>query len=215
MAAENCGIKGGETVAVWGCGPVGQFAIRSAFMLGAERVIAIDHHPSRLAMAAEAGAFTLNYEEVDSVVDQISFLTGGRGPDACIDAVGMEAHGHTLTASYDHAKAAVGLATDRIDALRQAIQSCSVGGIVSVPGVYGGLIDKLPFGAAFGKGLTFKMGQTYTQKYMQPLLDRILRGEIDPSFVITHRLKLEDGPKAYATFKNEQDKCIKVIMKPH
>ncbi len=214
MAAENCNIKRGDTVAIWGCGPVGQFAIRSAYFLGAERVIAIDHYGGRLAMAEEGGAVTINYEEAD-VQDQINFLTGGRGPDSCIDAVGMEAHGTTIGASYDRVKAAVGLATDRPDVLRQAIQACSSGGTLSIPGVYGGLLDKVPLGAAFGKGLTFKMGQTHTQKYMQPLLNRILVGDIDPSFVITHRLKLEDGPDAYKLFKEKKDECIKVVMKLH
>jgi threonine dehydrogenase-like Zn-dependent dehydrogenase len=213
MAAENCNIRRGDTVAIWGAGPVAQMAIRSAYLLGAERVIAIDHYQGRLEMAEAGGAHAINFDEADSVLDELSFLTGGRGPDSCIDAVGMEAHGHTLTASMDRAKAAVGLATDRPDALRQAIQACKKGGTVSIPGVYGGLLDKLPFGAAFGKALTFKMGQTHVQKYMQPLLDKILAEEIDPSFVITHRLTLEDGPDAYKAFNNEKNEYIKVIMK--
>lgn len=212
MAAENCNIKPGDTVAVWGAGPVGQMAIRSAFLLGAERVIAIDHYKGRLQMAHEGGAETLDFEEHDALLDELKFLTGGRGPDACIDAVGLEAHGHTFAASVDRVKAAVGLATDRPNALRQALQACKKSGTVSIPGVYGGFLDKIPFGAAFGKGLTLKMGQTHTQKYMQPLLERILNSEIDPSFVITHRVELEDVPAAYNTFKNEKDDCIKVVI---
>lgn len=215
MAAENCNIQRGNTVAVWGAGPVGQMAIRSAFLLGAERVIAIDHYEGRLKMARDAGAETINFEDVDAISDELKFRTGGRGPDACIDAVGLEAHGHSVTASLDRVKAAVGLATDRPDALRQAIQACKKGGTVSVPGVYGGFLDKFPFGAAFGKGLTLKMGQTHTQKYMKPLLDLILAGKIDPSFVITHRLKIDDGPAAYKTFSDKKDECIKVVLKMH
>lgn len=213
MAAENCNIKRGDTVAVWGAGPVGQFAIKSAFLLGAERVIAIDHYESRLSMARSSGAETINFEDTDAIVDELRFLTGGRGPDSCIDAVGMEAHGHTILNAVDQVKQKVKLGTDRPDALRRAIQSCRKGGTVSVPGVYGGLLDKFPFGAAFGKGLTMKMGQTHTQKYMKPLLDRILNDEIDPSFVISHRMTLEEGPKAYKSFNNEKDEFIKIIMK--
>ena len=215
MAAENCQIKRGDTVAVWGAGPVGQMAIRSAFLLGAERVIAIDHVASRLKMASEGGAETIHYEEADGILDEIKYRTGGTGPDSCIDAVGMEAHGHTITASLDRVKMAVGLATDRPDALRQAMQACKKGGTLSIPGVYGGLLDKIPFGAAFGKGLTFKMGQTHTQKYMKPLLERILKDEIDPSFVITHRLGIEDGPDAYKAFHENKEDYIKVILKMH
>ncbi len=215
MAAENCNIKRGDTVAIWGAGPVGQMAIRSAYLLGAERVISIDHFKGRLAMSQEAGAEIINFSEEDELMDQLKFMTGGRGPDSCIDAVGMEAHGTTMAASMDKVKAAVGLATDRPDALRQAIQACKKCGTVSVPGVYGGLLDKFPFGAAFGKGLTLKMGQTHTQRYMKPLLQRILKGEIDPSFVITHRVELEDGPEAYKTFSDDKDECIKVIINVH
>lgn len=215
MAAENCNIKRGDTVAIWGAGPVSQMAVRCAFLKGAERVIVLDHYEARLRMAAVAGAEIINFEEVDDVTDELKFLTGGRGPDACIDAVGMEAHGHTLPASLDRVKAAVGLATDRPNALRQAIQACKKGGTVSVPGVYGGFLDKVPFGAAFGKGLTFKMGQTHTQKYMQPLLDLILAGKIDPSFVITHKLNLEDAPRGYRMFSDEKNDCIKVVLKVH
>lgn len=213
MAAENCGIKRGDTVAIWGAGPVGQMAIRSAYMLGAERVISIDHYEGRLAMSRKAGAEVVNFDEVGGILDEINYLTGGRGPDSCIDAVGLEAHGTTITAALDRGKAAAFLATDRPDALRQAIQTCKKGGVVSIPGVYGGLLDKVPFGAAFGKGLTFKMGQTHTQRYMKPLLDRILNEEIDPSFVITHRIGLAEGPNAYKTFHENKDECIKVILK--
>jgi threonine dehydrogenase-like Zn-dependent dehydrogenase len=215
MAAENCNIKKGDTVAIWGAGPVGQMAIRSAFLLGAERVICIDHYEGRLKMAAEAGAEVINFEDADAITDELKFRTGGRGPDSCIDAVGMEAHGTTLLASIDRVKAAVKLATDRPDALRQAIQACKKGGSVSVPGVYGGFLDKFPFGAAFGKGLTLKMGQTHTQKYMKPLLDLILADKIDPSFVITHRVKIDDGPKAYKLFSDHKSECIKVVLKMH
>jgi threonine dehydrogenase-like Zn-dependent dehydrogenase len=215
MAAENCQIKRGDTVAIWGAGPVAQMAITSAFILGAEKVFAIDHYEGRLEMAKKSGAHIINFDEVDDVIDELNFQTGGRGPDACIDAVGMEAHGHTFTASMDRVKAAVGLATDRPDALRQAIQACKKGGTVSIPGVYGGFLDKIPFGAAFGKGLTFKMGQTHTQRYMQPLLDKILADEVDPSFVITHRLKIDQGPDGYKMFSDQKNECIKVILKMH
>ena len=215
MAAENCEIKGGDTIAIWGCGPVGQMAIKSAWLLGAGRVIAIDSVPERLAMAQDKGqAEVIDFERED-VFDRLKTMTGGRGPDACIDAVGMEAHGATLDAYIDKAKAAAFLATDRPSALRQAIHVCRKGGIVSIPGVYGGFLDKIPFGAAFQKGLTFKMGQTHMMKYMKPLLDRIERGDLDPSFVITHRLPLDEAPKAYKLFRDKQDACIKVVLKPH
>ncbi len=214
MAAENCNIKPGDVVAIWGCGPVGQFAIKSAFMLGAERVIAIDRFPDRLKMAQEqSGAEVINYEEVDAG-EALKEMTGGRGPDAVIDAVGMEAHGTGLDGFYDQAKQALRLETDRPTALRQAIVACGKGGTVSIPGVYGGMLDKFPLGAAFGKGLTFKMGQTHTHRYLKPLLERIQRGEIDPSYVITHRLKLEDAPKGYEIFKHKKDNCIKIVLKP-
>lgn len=214
MAAENCNIKPGDTVAVWGCGPVGQFAIKSSYLLGAARVIAIDDAPERLRMAAESGgAETINFAEED-VFDRLKQMTAGLGPDSCIDAVGLEAHGATLDAMYDRAKAAMMLATDRPHALRQAIHACRKGGTVSVPGVYGGFLDKFPFGAAFAKGLTFKMGQTHVHKYMKPLLKKVQDGEIDPSFVITHRINLADAPAGYATFKNKEQDCIKVVMKP-
>lgn len=213
MAAENCNIKKGDTVAVWGAGPVGQMAIRSAFLLGAERVIAIDHYESRLKMACEGGAEVINFDDIDAITDELRYLTGGRGPDSCIDAVGMEAHGHTVLNAIDQVKQTVKLALDRPDALRHAVQACSKEGTVSVPGLYAGLLDKFPFGASFGKGLTLKMGQTHTQKYMKPLLDRILKGEIDPSFVITHRINIADGPAAYKNFNDKKDEYIKVVMK--
>ncbi len=215
MAAENCGIQRGDTVAIWGAGPVGQMAILSAFMLGAERVLVVDHFPGRLKMARDLGAETINFEDVEDVLDEIKFRTGGRGPDACIDAVGLEAHGTSAPAVLDRAKAALFLATDRPNVLRQAIQACRKGGVVSVPGVYAGALDKIPFGAAFAKGLTFKMGQTHTQRYMQPLLQRILEDEIDPSFVITHRIGLDEGPEAYRLFSENKDECIKVVIKMH
>ncbi|MEG3860819.1 zinc-dependent alcohol dehydrogenase [Microcoleus sp. herbarium12] len=213
MAAENCDIKPGDTVAVWGCGPVGQFAIRSAFMLGADRVIAIDRVPERLEMAAAAKAQIINYEEMDAG-EAVTEMTGGRGPDACIDAVGMEAHGTGLDALYDKAKQAVRLESDRPTALRQVILACRKGGTVSIPGVYGGFVDKVPLGAAFNKGLTLKMGQTHVHRYLRPLLDRVQKGEIDPSFVITHRMKLDEAPDAYEIFKQKKDNCIKVVLKP-
>jgi len=214
MAAERCGIRRGDTVAVWGCGPVGQFAIKSAFLLGAERVIAIDRYPERLDMASAHGrAQVLNYEEVD-VLDALRALTGGQGPDACIDAVGLEAHGTTLDAWYDLVKTSLYLATDRLHALRQAIAACRKGGTVSIPGVYGGWLDKFPLGAAFAKGLTLKMGQTHVHKYMPMLLERIERGEIDPSFIVTHQVSLDDAPRMYQTFRDKQDECIKVVMTP-
>jgi threonine dehydrogenase-like Zn-dependent dehydrogenase len=216
MAAENCSIKAGDVIAVWGCGPVGQFAIKSAFLLGAERVIGIDHIPMRLAMArTHGGAETINYDDVDSVPDELKKLTGGRGPDACIDAVGMEAHGTTLDALYDHAKQALRLETDRPHVLRQAIQACRKGGTLSIAGVYGGLIDKIPFGSAFAKGLQVRMGQTHVQKYNQKLLDRIQNDGIDASFIITHKLRLEDAPQGYETFAEKKDDCLKVVMHPN
>jgi len=214
MAAENCNITPGDTVAVWGCGPVGQFAIRSAWMLGAGRVIAIDRVPERLMLAADKGKAEVIDLSVLDVFESLRDATGGRGPDACIDAVGMEAHGTTADDWYDRVKTAAFLATDRASALRQAIHACRKGGTVSIPGVYGGFIDKVPLGAAFGKGLTLKMGQTHVHRYLPILLDRIARGEIDPSFVITHRVPLEDAPAAYRTFRDKEDGCIKVVLKP-
>jgi threonine dehydrogenase-like Zn-dependent dehydrogenase len=214
MAAENCNIQRGDTVAVWGCGPVGQFAIKSAYLLGAERVIAIDEIPGRLRMAAEEGkAETLNFSDQE-IYDKLSEMTGGMGPDACIDAVGLEAHGTMIDAIYDRARTALYPATDRSHALRQAIRACRKGGTISVPGVYGGFLDKFPFGTAFAKGLTFKMGQTNVHKYLRPLLKLIQDGKIDPSFVITHRLALNDAASGYTTFKKHKDECIKIVMKP-
>src|SRR5688572_7515397 len=207
MAAENCNIQPGDTIAIWGCGPVGQFAIRSAYLLGAERVIAIDRFPERLAMAASQGkAEILNYSEVD-VPEALRAMTGGQVPDACIDAVGLEAHGTTLDAWYDRAKTSMYLATDRPHALRQAIGACRKGGTVSIPGVYGGWLDKFPLGAAFAKGLTLKMGQTHMHRYMPRLLQHVERGDIDPSFIVTHRVALEDAPEMYQAFRDKQDAC--------
>jgi threonine dehydrogenase-like Zn-dependent dehydrogenase len=214
MAAENCQIEPGDTVAVWGCGPVGQFAIKSAFLLGAERVIAIDRITERLTMAASDGkAEILDYTEVN-VPEALRAMTGGQGPDACIDAVGLEAHGTTLDAWYDRAKVSMYMATDRSHALRQAITACRKGGVVSIPGVYGGWLDKFPLGAAFAKGLTLKMGQTHVHKYLRKLLTHIERDDIDPSFVVTHRVGLDDAPEMYRTFRDKQDQCIKVVMTP-
>jgi threonine dehydrogenase-like Zn-dependent dehydrogenase len=214
QAAEQCDIKPGDTVAVWGCGPVGLFAIASAWMLGAGRVIAIDRYPERLQLAKSIqNTEILNYSEED-VFDELKDLTGGRGPDHCIDAVGMEAHGVHIDAVLDRVKQAMKLQFDRAHVLRQAIHSCRKGGTVSIPGVYAGFIDKFPFGTAFGKGLTLKMGQTHVQKYTAELLERVQRGEIDPSFIITHRTKLEDAPAMYRTFRDKQQDCIKVVMQP-
>jgi len=214
MAAENCNIHPGDVIAVWGCGPVGQFAIRSAFLLGADRVIAIDRFPDRLAMARESGAFTVNYSATDDLIEELKDMTGGRGPDACIDAVGMEAHGLSLAAISDEVKQKMKITFDRPNVLRQAIQACRKGGTVSIPGVYGGFVDNMPFGAAFGKGLTFKMGQTHVHNYLRPLLQHIQSGAIDPSFVITHRLSLNEAPDGYRTFANKQDNCIKIVLNP-
>jgi threonine dehydrogenase-like Zn-dependent dehydrogenase len=214
MAAENAQIQPGDTVAIWGCGPVAQFVIRSAWMLGAGRVIAIDMVPERLEMARQGKAETINFEE-KNVYQTLMEMTKGRGPDSCIDAVGGEAHaGGSLDAILDKAKATVGMATDRAHALRDAIMCCRKGGTVSIPGVYVGFPDKIPMGAAMNKGLTFKMGQTHVQRYTKPLLGKIQSGEIDPSFVVTHRLPLEEAPAAYKTFRDKKDHCIKVVLKP-
>ena len=214
MAAENCNIKGGEVVAVWGCGPVGQFSIRSAKMLGRGRVIAIDNVPERLRLAQDAGAEVVDYSQTPDLIETLKELTGGRGPDACIDAVGMEAHGHGIDWYSDRAKQMMGISFDRPFALRQCIQSCRKGGVVSVPGVYGGFLDNFPFGAAFGKGLTFRMGQTNMHKYMPKLLEHIQKGDIDPSVIITHRLSLQDAPDGYSTFLKKEENCIKVVLDP-
>lgn len=214
QAAKNCDIEPGDAVAVWGCGPVGQFAIQSARLLGAERVIAIDRIPERLEMArTHSSAITLNYETTD-ISDALREITAGRGPDACIDAVGSEAHGFGLAGWYDTAKHKLWLETDRPTALRQTINACGKGGTVSIPGVYGGFIDKFPIGAAFAKGLTLKMGQTHVQTHAGTLLSMIQAGEIDPSFIITHRLPIEEAPRGYEIFNNKEEECIKVVLKP-
>ena len=213
MAAENCNIQPGDVVAIWGGGPVGQFAIRSALLLGAERVIAIDREPARLAMAAAAGAEVLDFGE-EHVTQRLTEVTAGRGPDACIDCVGLEAYGRSPDAIYDRARTTLMLATDRPTALRQAVKACRKGGVVSVPGVYGGFVDKLPLGAAFSKGLTFKMGQTHVQRYLRPLLRLVEEGRIDPSFVVTHRVPLEFAPEAYEMFKHKKDGCVKIVLAP-
>jgi threonine dehydrogenase-like Zn-dependent dehydrogenase len=213
MAAENCDLKPGDTVAVWGCGPVGQFTIRSCFLLGADRVIAIDRLPERLRMAEQGGAETINYEE-DDVFDKLMQLTGSRGPDACIDAVGLEAHAPGLIGAYDRVKQALMLESDRPHVVREAILACRKGGTVSIPGVYGGFDDKIPLGALMNKELTVKTGQTHVQHYMRPLLERVQNGEIDPSFVVTHRMRLADAPKGYDMFTKKQDDCIKIVLQP-
>ncbi|MGQ2187401.1 zinc-dependent alcohol dehydrogenase [Bradyrhizobium barranii] len=214
MAAEFCNIKGGETVAVWGCGPVGQFAIKSAFLLGAERVLAIDTVPERLALARQSGAITLDFQN-DDIYDRIQELTGGRGADACIDAVGTEPETTASIGSViDRSKVATFMGTDRPHVLRQAIECCRNFGTVSIVGVYGGYLDKIPMGSAINRGLTFRMAQTPVQHYMPKLMERIQKGEIDPSFVITHRATLEEGPELYKTFRDKKDGCIKVVMKP-
>jgi len=215
MAAENCDIQPGDTIAVWGCGPVGQFAIASAQLLGADRVIAIDRFPERLRLAAmKLGAETIDYSE-DNVLEALKELTGGRGPDACIDAVGMEAHAyHNIAYAYDRMKQAMLLESDRPVALREAIMACRSGGTISVAGVYGGLIDKFPAGALMNRSLTIRTGQTHVQRYMRLLLARIEKGEIDPSFIITHRMKLDEAPAAYRMFRDKQDDCIKVVLTP-
>ena len=213
MGAEMCDIRPGDIVAVWGAGPVGQFAIVSAFLLGAEQVIAIDRFPYRLQMAREGAkaTHTINYEE-ESVLERLRELTGGRGPDACIDAVGMEAHGHGPQYAYDRAKQAMRLENDRPIALREAILACRNAGTVSVIGVYGGFIDKFPMGSVMNRSLTIRSGQCHVHRYMKPLLERIERGEIDPTFIITHRMKLEDAPKGFDLFGHKEDECMKVVL---
>lgn len=214
MAAEFCNIQPGDTIAIWGCGPVGQMAIRSAFMLGAERVLAIDTVPERLALAREAGALTLDYLEED-IYDRIMELTRGRGADACIDAVGTEADPQASWDSrWDRIKVATFMGTDRPHVLRQAIHCCRNFGTVSIVGVYGGFLDKIPMGSAINRGLTFRMAQTPVQRYLPELMRRIENGDIDPSFVITHRANLEDGPALYETFREKKDGCIKVVLRP-
>lgn len=217
MAAENAEIEPGDTVAVWGCGPVGQFAIQSAWLLGAGRVIAIDRVPERLALAERVGkAEVVDFSKVDSVYEALQERTNGRGPDRCIDAVGCEAHSTgTLDAVIDTAKKAVRLGTDRAHALREALFCCRKAGTVSIPGVYVGLLDNVPFGAAMNKGLTLKMGQTHMQKYMRPLLAMIEAGKFDPSAIVTHRLPLDRAPEAYETFRDKKDGCVKVVLRPN
>jgi threonine dehydrogenase-like Zn-dependent dehydrogenase len=215
MAAENAQIQDGDTVAVWGCGPVGQFAIASAFMLGAGRVIAIDRFPERLDLARSLGAVTVDYSEEDlSVLTALKDLTGGIGPDSCIDAVGLEAHSTELQGIYDVVKTALMLETDRPSVLRQAIQAVRKGGTVSIPGVYGGLLDKVPFGAAFGKGVTMKMGQTNMHNYMKPLLERIEKNQIDPSYIISHRISLEEAPEMYKIWRDKKERVTKIVIDP-
>ena len=214
MAADNCEIKPTDTVAVWGCGPVGLFAVQSAFALGAHRVIAIDHYPHRLDLARSLGAEVVNFEEVD-VREALVEMTGGIGPDACIDAVGMESHGVTADSVMDKVKAAVKLVTDQTHGLRQVIIACRKGGRISIPGVYGGVTDKFPIGALMEKGLSVKSGQTHVQKYMPHLLKMILEGKIDTTFLISHRMSLEEAPTGYKMFKERQNEVTKVVLKPH
>jgi threonine dehydrogenase-like Zn-dependent dehydrogenase len=214
MAADMCHIQPGDIVAVWGCGPVGQFAIKSAYLLGAERVIAIDRFPYRLEIAHNrAGAEVINYEQV-TVLDALKEMTGGRGPDHCIDAVGMEGHSPGLRGAYDRVKTTLMMETDRPVALREAIMACRSGGTVSVAGVYGGFIDKFPMGVIVNRSLTLRSGQCHVQRYMRPLLERVKNGEIDPSFVITHRMRLQDAPEGYEMFLNKEDECLKVVLRP-
>ncbi|MFI8740877.1 zinc-dependent alcohol dehydrogenase [Stutzerimonas zhaodongensis] len=214
QAAAQCDIQPTDTVAVWGAGPVGQFAIRSAIMMGAEQVICIDNVPERLSMARAGGAITINFDE-ESVLERLKELTRGKGPEKCIDSVGMEAHAaRSIDSMYDRAKQALMMETDRPHVLREMIYVCRPGGIISIPGVYGGLVDKIPFGAAMNKALTFRMGQTHVNRWTDDLLKRIQEGQIDPSFVITHSVSLEQGPEMYKTFRDKHDGCIKVVLKP-
>lgn len=214
FGAVNCDIQPGDTVAIWGCGPVGQFAIRSAFMLGAERVIAIDRFQYRLNMAQDGGAETINYEEVDDVVQTLKDMTANLGPDSCMDAVGMEAHDNNLMFVVDRAKQALKVESDRPTVLRQCIQACRKGGTVSVPGVYSGFDDTIPMGAFMNKALSMKTGQTHMMRFMQPLLERIEKGDIDPSFVISHRVPIDAAPDMYKIFRDKQDHCTKVVLDP-
>ena len=214
QAAVQCDIQPTDTVAVWGAGPVGQFAIRSAVMLGAEQVVAIDNQPDRLSMAKAAGAIVINYDE-ESVLDQLNELTQGKGPEKCIDAVGMEAHSlRSVDSAIDRVKQAVMIESDRPHVLREMIYVCRPAGVLSVAGVYGGLVDKIPMGSMMNKGLTMRTGQTHVNRWTDDLLRRIEQGQIDPSFVITHTVDLQDGPEMYETFRDKQDGCIKVVMKP-
>ena len=216
QGAVNANIKPGDTVAVWGCGPVGLFAIASAYMLGAEKVVAIDRFPERLKLAKEyCGATVIDYSQDDvSIIEALRDITGGLGPDSCVDAVGMEAHSSTTAGVYDSVKQTLMQETDRPFVLRQAIQSVRKGGTLSIPGVYGGLLDKVNFGAAFGKGIHMNMGQTHMQAYLEPLLDRIEKGDIDPSFMISHRIGIEQAPELYATWQKKQDGVTKIVIDP-
>jgi len=214
QAAENCAIHTGDTVAVWGCGPVGLMAMKSAVQLGASNVIGIDRFPERLEMAkVHCNAEVINYEEAD-VPEALHNLTGGRGPDSCIDAVGMEAQGTGLEAAYDTVKQTLRLENDRPLALRQLIKACRKGGTISIPGVYSGFVDKMPMGALFAKGLTLKTGQTHVHRYLRPLLQLVSSGAIDSSFIITHNMALDDAPKGYRLFNEKKDGCIKIVLKP-
>jgi threonine dehydrogenase-like Zn-dependent dehydrogenase len=213
MAADLCGIEPGDVVAVWGCGGVGLMAIESAFLLGAERVIAIDRLPNRLRLAKERGAEALSFDET-RVLPALEEMTAGRGPDRCIDAVGLEADGHGVVYGYDRVKQAMRLETDRPLALREAIMACRKGGTVSIIGVYGGLVDKFPIGAAMNKGLVLRMGQQHGQKYVPRLLEHIEKGELDPSYLLTHRLPLEDGQRGYEMFRAKSDECVRVVFAP-
>ena len=201
-------------MAIWGCGPVGQFAIRSAFLLGAEKVIAIDRFAERLCLAREAGAEVINFQVVDDLIEELKWMTGGRGPDACIDAVGIEAPGHWLGSIYDRTRRASSLSFDRPTVLRQAIHACRKGGTLSIPGVYGGSLGKIPLDAAVNKGLTLRTGQTHAVRCLEPLLERVRKGEIDPSFVVTHRMRLDEGPAAYKLCHEKRQGCIKVVLDP-
>lgn len=214
MAADNCDIEPEDTVAVFGCGPVGWFAIKSAMLLGAKRVIAIDRVEERLALARRAGAETVDYADAPDIVETLKEMTGGIGPDACIDAVGMEAHGAGPMALYDNVKQMMRIEMDRPIVLRQAIQACRKGGTVSVPGVYAGFVDKLPMGSAFAKGLTMKMGQTHVHKYLPKLFDHIRNGDIDCTEVISHRMALDDAPRGYEIFCNKEQRCTKIVLDP-
>jgi threonine dehydrogenase-like Zn-dependent dehydrogenase len=216
MAAENAEIEPGDTVAIWGAGPVGQMAIQSAWLLGAGRVIVIDRVPERLEMARTAGrAEVINFEE-QTPYDVMFEMTNGRGPDRCIDAVGAEAHATgSIDAVVDNVKASIKLSTDRPHVLREAIICCRKGGTISMPGVYIGFLDKIPMGAFMNKGLTLKTGQTHTHRYLAPLLQKVIDGDIDPTFVITHRAGLEEGPELYRKFRDKKDNCIKVVMRPN
>ena len=215
QAAVQCDIQPTDTVAIWGCGPVGQMAIRSAVLLGAKQVIAIDHLPERLEMAEAGGAITINFDE-ESVVERLNELTGGEGPEKCIDAVGMEAHVSPSMPDtvYDRAKQMLGAESDRPHILREMIYVCRPAGVISIPGVYGGLVDKIPMGQLMNKGLTIRAGQTHVNRWTDDLLHRIEEGQIDPSFVITHTVSLDEGPEMYKVFRDKQDNCIKVVLKP-